>query len=119
LLQFHQRCKVNAVPDLAEFELRVLLGVLRRRGEAYAVAVRDEIASRTGREVSLGSLYITLQRLERKGLLRSRLGEPTAERGGRAKRYYELTRHGLALLRTECRLTQRMWAGLGLVPDER
>jgi PadR family transcriptional regulator PadR len=107
------------VPDIAEFELRVLLGVLRRTGDAYAVGVRDEIVERTGRDVSIGSLYITLQRLERKGLLRSRLGDPTPERGGRAKRYYELTRRGLALLRSECRLTQRMWAGLGLVPDER
>lgn len=107
------------MPDLAEFELRVLLGVLRRRGEAYAVTVRDEIVARTGRGVSIGSLYITLQRLERKGLLRSWLGDPSPERGGRAKRYYELTRRGLALLRSECRSTQRMWAGLGLVEDER
>ena len=107
------------MPDLAEFELRVLLGVLRRRDEAYAVAVRDEIVARTGRDVSLGSLYITLQRLERKGLLGSRLGDPSPERGGRAKRYYQLTRRGLALLKAECRLTQRMWEGLGLVPGER
>jgi PadR family transcriptional regulator len=107
------------MPDLAEFELRVLLGVLRRAGGAYAVAVRNEIVERTGQSVSIGSLYITLQRLERKGLLKSRLGEPSPDRGGRAKRYYELTRTGLSLLRRECRLTQRMWAGLGLVPDER
>lgn len=107
------------MPGLAEFELRVLLGVLRRADDAYAVSVRDEIAARTGQDVSLGSLYITLQRLERKGLLSSRLGDPSPLRGGRAKRYYELTRPGLALLKTECRLTQRMWAGLGLVPDER
>jgi PadR family transcriptional regulator, regulatory protein PadR len=107
------------VPGLAEFELRVLLGVLRRRGDAYAVTVRDEIVARTGREVSIGSLYITLQRLERKRLLTSRLGDPSPERGGRAKRYYELTRRGLALLKSEVRSTQRMWAGLGLVPDER
>lgn len=107
------------MPDLAEFELRVLLGVLRRARGAYAVAVRNEIVERTGQSVSIGSLYITLQRLERKGLLKSRLGEPSPDRGGRAKRYYELTRTGLSLLRRECRLTQRMWAGLGLVPDER
>jgi PadR family transcriptional regulator PadR len=106
------------MPEIAEFELRVLLGVLRRRGGAYAVAVRDEIVARTGRQVSIGSLYITLQRLERKGLLRSQLGDPSPERGGRAKRFYELTKPGLALLKTECRLTQRMWAGLGLVPNE-
>jgi DNA-binding PadR family transcriptional regulator len=107
------------MPDLAEFELRVLLGVLRRADAAYAVAVRDEIEARTGRSVSIGSLYITLQRLERKGLLRSRLGEPTSERGGRAKRFYAVTRTGVALLRAECRMTQAMWAGLGLVAEER
>ncbi len=107
------------MPDLAELEVRVLLGVLRRADGAYAVAVGDEIEARTGRAVSIGSLYITLQRLERKGLLRSRLGEPSPERGGRAKRYYTLTRAGTALLRAECRMTQAMWAGLGLVPDER
>ena len=107
------------MPDLAELELRVLLGVLRRGDEAYAVAVRDEIEARTGRAVSIGSLYITLQRLERKGLLRSRLGEPTSERGGRAKRFYTLTRSGLTLLRAECRMTQAMWDGLGIVPERR
>jgi DNA-binding PadR family transcriptional regulator len=107
------------MPGLAELELRVLLGVLRRGDAAYAVAVRDEIVARTGRDVSIGSLYITLQRLERKGLLRSHLGDPSPERGGRAKRFYTLTRSGLALLRAECRMTQAMWAGLGLVRDER
>jgi DNA-binding PadR family transcriptional regulator len=102
---------------VAEFELRVLLGVVARRGDAYAVSVRDEIVARTGRAVSLGSLYITLQRLERKGMVRSRLGDPSPERGGRAKRYYELTRTGLARVKSECRAAQRMWAGLGLVRD--
>lgn len=107
------------MPGLAEFELRVLLGVLRRGDTAYAVAVRDEIVARTGRGVSIGSLYITLQRLERKGLLTSRLGNPSPERGGRAKRFYGLTRRGQALLKAECRMTQAMWAGLGLLADER
>lgn len=106
------------MPGLAEFEIRVLLGVLRRAGAAYAVAVRDAIEQRTGQRVSLGSIYITLGRLERKGLLDSRLGDPSPARGGRAKRYYTLTRRGRVLLTAECRLTQRMWAGLGLVPDE-
>jgi PadR family transcriptional regulator PadR len=107
------------MPDLAEFELRVLLGVLRCGDAAYAVAVGDAIEARTGRSVSIGSLYITLQRLERKGLLRSWLGEPSGERGGRAKRFYAVTRAGMTLLRAECRMTQAMWAGLGLVPEER
>ena len=107
------------MPGLAEFEMRVLLGVLRRADGAYAVAVREEIVARTGSRVSIGSLYITLQRLERKGLLTSRLGDPSPERGGRAKRFYEITRRGQTLLRAECRMTQAMWAGLGLLRDER
>jgi PadR family transcriptional regulator PadR len=106
------------MPLLAELELRVLLGVLRSADEAVAVRVHAEIEARTGQKTSLGSIYITLDRLEKKGLLRSRLGEPTAARGGRAKRYYTLTAPGMTTLRAECRSTQRMWAGLGLVPDE-
>ena len=107
------------MPLLAELELRVLLGVLRSADEAVAVRVHAEIETRTGHRTSLGSIYITLDRLEKKGLLRSRLGEPTAARGGRAKRYYTLTAPGMKTLREECQGTQRMWAGLGLVPGDK
>jgi DNA-binding PadR family transcriptional regulator len=107
------------MPLLAELELRVMLGVLQRAGEAVATAVHEEIERRTGRRTSLGSVYITLDRLEKKGLLRSKLGEPTALRGGRAKRYYAVTPAGMRLLRAECLGTQRMWAGLGIVPEKR
>jgi hypothetical protein len=69
------------MPLLAELELRVLLGVLRNEDEAVAVRVHGEIETRTGHKTSLGSIYITLDRLEKKGLLRSRLGEPTALQG--------------------------------------
>src|SRR3954467_11292118 len=81
------------VPDvlpLGEFEQVVLLAVLRLGDDAYAVSIRDEIAECTGRDVARGSIYITLDRLETKGYLRSRLADPTPERGGRAKRYYAL-----------------------------
>jgi len=107
------------MPLLAELELRVMLGVLRRPEEAVATAVHEEIEQRTGRRTSLGSVYITLDRLEKKGLLRSKLGEPTAARGGRAKRYYAVTPAGMRPLSAECLGTQRMWAGLGIVPEKR
>lgn len=79
---------VNAAQALGEFELLVLLAVLRLGPQAYAVSVRREIAAQTGREVSRGAVYVTLDRLAHKGLLRSRLGEPTAVRGGKAKRFF-------------------------------
>ena len=78
------------VVNLGEFEHMVLLAIMRLGEDAYAVPVRDEIARCTGRDVSRGSIYITLDRLETKGYLKSRLADPTPERGGRAKRYYAL-----------------------------
>ena len=107
------------MPLIAELELRVMLGVLQRGPEAFATGVHEEIERRTGRRTSLGSMYITLDRLEKKGLLRSKLGEPTAARGGRARRYYSVTATGMRALKAECLGTQRMWAGRGIVPEER
>ena len=83
---------------LSEFEFLVLAAAARLGGDAYAVTILHEIASRTGRKVSRGSVYVTLDRLTTKGLLKSRLGEPTAERGGKAKRYYTLTARGVTAL---------------------
>jgi len=100
------------VSALGEFEHVVLLAVLRLGEQAYAVAVRDEIAARTGRDVSRGSIYITLDRLETKGYLRSRLADPTPERGGRAKRYYTLRRRAVEALRESRRALVALWRGL-------
>lgn len=97
---------------LGEFEHLVLLAVLRLGDEAYAVPVREEIVSRAGRTVARGALYTTLDRLEQKGLLRSRMGEPLAERGGRARRYYAVTPRGLAGLRAARASIERLSAGL-------
>jgi PadR family transcriptional regulator PadR len=102
---------------LAEFELLVLLGVLQRADDAYAVGVHQELEERSRRAASMGAVYITLDRLETKGFLTSRLGEPTAARGGRAKRFYAPTRAGMEALRAECRVIRRMWHGLGLLAD--
>lgn len=98
--------------SLGNLELLVLLAVLRLGEGAYAVAVRDEIAQRTQGDPSRGAVSVTLDRLERKGLLCSRLGEPTAERGGKAKRLYTLAAPGLQALRSALQGTQAMLQGL-------
>ena len=97
---------------LGEFEQVVLLGVLHAGDEAYGVPVWREIAARTGREISLAAVYKTLDRLETKGLARSRVGAPTATRGGRTKRLYAVTPAGLRLLRTSLGALARMTDGL-------
>lgn len=81
---------------LGEFEHVVLLAVLRLDDHAYGVTVRREIEERTRREVSIGAIYATLDRLEAKGYVRSRAGEPTPERGGRSKRYFRVTARGVS-----------------------
>jgi len=100
------------ISTLGEFEQVVLLAVLRLGGDAYAVTVRDEIVRCTGRGVSRGSIYITLDRLETKGYLASRLADPTPERGGRAKRYYTLRPRAVAALRESRRALVALWRGL-------
>src|SRR4029453_1211851 len=76
---------------LGRFEHLLLLAVLRLgNDEAYGMTIRRELAQHTGREVAVGAIYTALARLERRGLVQSRLGEPTAERGGKAKRYYRV-----------------------------
>jgi PadR family transcriptional regulator PadR len=81
--------------SLGEFEHLVLLAILRLAADAYGMRVRREIAERTGRDVTIGAVYATLDRLEAKGLVTSEIGEPTAERGGRAKRSFHLTGAGV------------------------
>jgi PadR family transcriptional regulator, regulatory protein PadR len=100
------------VSALGEFEQVVLLAVLRLDNEAYAVSIGDEILRCTGRAASRGSIYITLDRLETKGYLKSRLADPTPERGGRAKRYYTLRPRALEALRESRRALVALWRGL-------
>ena len=97
---------------LGEFEHIVLLAVLRLGDTAYGVTVRQEIELRTGRDVSIGAIYATLSRLETKGLVKSRAGEPTAERGGRAKRLFRVTAHGIRSVNEPQRVLRRMLDGL-------
>lgn len=97
---------------LGEFEHLVLLAVAQLDGDGYGVTVRREIHDRTGRDASIGAVYATLGRLEEKGLARSRTGDPTPERGGRAKRLFRLTPEGAAALRESRRILERMWEGV-------
>src|SRR5215467_2589575 len=85
--------------SLGELELLILLALVRLGEGAYGAAIRDEIHARTGRRVTPGAIYPTLDRLERKGLVRSYMGDPVAERGGRSKRHFVIQRAGLAELR--------------------
>lgn len=95
-----------------ELEQLLLLTVLRLEGDAHGPAIRRELRARGGRDVGPGTLYPTLDRLQNKGLLTSRLGEPTPDRGGRAKRYFRLTPEGLAQARSAWRTMARLAEGL-------
>jgi PadR family transcriptional regulator, regulatory protein PadR len=99
-------------PHLGEFELVVMLALLRLGEGAYGVPISREIERQCGREAALGSVYATLERLQNKGLVSSSLGQPTAERGGRAKRYFRVTTKGLRVARETRRALTRMWKGL-------
>ena len=80
---------------LSQLELMVLLAVMSPARDAYGVLISRSIAQKSGREIALASVYATLERLERKGLVKSSLGEPTAERGGKARTYFEATPAGV------------------------
>ena len=97
---------------LGEFEQVVLLAVLRLGRGAYGVPIRREIEERTGRGVSVGALYSTLDRLEGKGYLHSWFGEATAQRGGRSKRHFEVLAAGSAALARSKNMLDRMWQGV-------
>jgi DNA-binding PadR family transcriptional regulator len=99
---------------LGEFEQITLLAVARLGEDAYGVAIRQEIEERSGRPVAIGSVYAALDRMERKGLIRSAVGEPTPERGGRAKRFYDLSPVGRKALADARRTLDRFWEDLEL-----
>ena len=101
---------------LGEVEQLVLLAVLRLGDTGYAVSIRDEIVARAGVTLARGTVYITLDRLERQGYVRSWFADPTPERGGKAKRYFTIERTGLALLREHTRALERLRDGTSLAP---
>ena len=97
---------------LGEFEQLVLLALLRQGNDAYGVPIADDITERTRRSVSLGAVYKTLERLEDKGLVSSRLGEPTPERGGRRKKHYRVLAAGQRALKHSIEGLRAMTEGL-------
>lgn len=103
--------------SLGEFETLALLAILKLGRGAYGTSIRHEIESATGREVTIGALYTTFNRLEKKGLIESEKGEATPERGGRAKRYFELTLTGQQALQGSISALQRLGVGQ-MIPQE-
>jgi DNA-binding PadR family transcriptional regulator len=103
---------MNSRGHFGEWELMVILALMRLGDDAYGVPICREIEQQTGREVALGSVYATLDRLSEKGFVFSRLGEPTAERGGRAKRYFRVTPTGVREVRKTQRALTNLWNGL-------
>ena len=97
---------------LGEFEQLILLAILRVNNDSYGIEIADVIRKHGNREVSLGALYITLTRLQTKGLVRSKVGEATAERGGKAKKYFSVTSQGQAAMKRSIRLMQGMTEGV-------
>src|SRR5438046_9573910 len=98
--------------QLGNFELMVMLAIIRIGDNAYGVPISEELEKRTGRDVAIGSVYAALERLEDKGYVRSELGEATPERGGRAKRYMQVTARGLKEVRETTRALSELWHGL-------
>jgi DNA-binding PadR family transcriptional regulator len=103
---------------LGDIEHFVLVALVRLGGESYGVPILDEIAERTGREVARSAVYVALRRLEEKGLVRSRMGEPTATRGGRPKRFFSITKAGARQLVAARRAYERMWADVGRLAEK-
>lgn len=106
---------MKPTPYLGEFEYAVLLAILQLDREVYAVPVRELLETRTGRPVARGALYTALERLEAKGCLRSRMGDASAERGGRARRYFTVTARGMAALKATHAALANLTRGLETV----
>jgi PadR family transcriptional regulator len=100
---------------LGEFEHIVILALLRLTDRAYGVSVRQEIERRTGRDVSIGAIYATLDRLETKGYVKSHFGDPTPERGGRSKRFFRVTAKGVTAVNRTHDALWNLTEGLPLV----
>jgi DNA-binding PadR family transcriptional regulator len=104
--------------DLGDMEHLVLLAILRLGQEAYGIPILDEVRARSGRDVSRATVYVSLKRLEQKGLAASRLADSTPERGGRAKRYFRLKPAGLKALRESRAMFLDLWRDYEAVLDQ-
>src|ERR1700730_12391994 len=104
---------------LGEFELMILLAVIRLGDDAYGVPISKELLETTGRDVALGSVYAALDRLEQKELVSSTLGNPTPARGGRAKRYFRVTSKGIREAKMAKKALISLWRGIRQMEGER
>lgn len=102
--------------NLGEFEIIVLAALIRLGDQAYGARIGQEITARSGRQVTVGALYTTLSRLEKKGYVHGRIGEATPERGGRAKRYFSITPDGQAVLEQSIHVLGAMLKGISQWP---
>lgn len=103
---------MNARGYLGELELMLLLAILQLGEDAYGVPIARRLEIERGRSVSVGSVYAALERLEAKGLVTSSLGEPTPERGGKAKRFFRITKEGLRQAQETRRVLTKLWQAL-------
>ena len=109
-----------ATPNaISNFELMVMLALIRLGDDAYGVPISEEIADQSGHDVALGSVYAALERLEDRVLVVSSIGDPTPERGGRAKKYFKLTGKGIEVVRDTQQTLTRMWKGLKALATEK
>lgn len=104
--------------SLGEFEQMVMVAILQLEGDVYGVPIVEEIEGRTGRSVSRSAVYVTLRRLEQKGLVSSRMSDPLPERGGKPRRCVEVEPEGLRALHESRRAMEQMWRGLNASTGE-
>lgn len=97
---------------ISNFELMVLLALIRLGVEAYGVPISEEIELHSGHDVALGSVYAALDRLQSRGFVSSSVGDPTPERGGRAKKYFKVTSKGMRVVQETQRTLMRLWKGV-------
>lgn len=107
------------IQRLTDLEQLLLLSVVQAGDDAHAGSVQDVLKERGERAASLGSIYVTMTRLEERGLVESSMGSPTPERGGKAKRFYRVTEGGLLALHHSRRIMDRMWEGVPAVEPGR
>jgi len=103
---------MDRLNSLSNFELMVMLALIRLGDEAYGVPISQEIEEHSGQDVAIGSVYAALERLEKRGFVVSKVGESTPERGGRAKRYFSVTSKGIKVVRDTQRTLLLLWNGL-------
>ncbi len=90
----------------------LLLAILRLKGDAYPVSIREKVIEMTEKDVVYGTLYNSLDQLQKKGYLRSEKGDPTPERGGKSKIYFKLTERGISALRNTVEFHESIWEGI-------